>query len=133
YRCIGAPRSRPLADDANGKKVLRNIDKYLGRLDSYLGFMNTNGSAYTVTYSYADQPPAASNQEASQEQTHSIVGGYLFWILGFTGSHRFFFGKPLSGLLWLCTLGLLGVGWLIDLFLIPGMAREAAIRYRSGP
>lgn len=32
----------------------------------------------------------------------------------------------------MCTLGLLGVGWLIDLFLIPSMENEAAGRYTSG-
>ena len=30
------------------------------------------------------------------------------------------------------TFGLLGIGWLIDLFLIPGMAREANQRFRPG-
>lgn len=28
---------------------------------------------------------------------------------------------------------MLGIGWLIDLFLIPGMDREADLRFRSGP
>ena len=31
------------------------------------------------------------------------------------------------------TLGLLGVGWLIDAFLIPSMSRDASHRYSSGP
>jgi TM2 domain-containing membrane protein YozV len=30
------------------------------------------------------------------------------------------------------TLGLLGIGWLIDLLLIPGMDRRADMRYRAG-
>ena len=30
-------------------------------------------------------------------------------------------------------LGLLGVGWIIDLFLIPGMARKARAKYVDGP
>lgn len=64
--------------------------------------------------------------------THSKVIGYLLWIFGFTGSHRFYFGKPLTGTLWFFTLGLLGIGWLIDLFLIPGMDREAGLRFRMG-
>jgi TM2 domain-containing membrane protein YozV len=51
---------------------------------------------------------------------------------GFTGSHRFYFGKPVSGTIWFFTLGLLGIGWLIDLFLIPGMDREADLRFRAG-
>jgi TM2 domain-containing membrane protein YozV len=65
--------------------------------------------------------------------THSKLVGYLLWIFGFTGSHRFYYGKPLTGTIWFCTLGLLGVGWLIDLFLIPGMDRRAGLRYKKGP
>lgn len=30
------------------------------------------------------------------------------------------------------TFGLLGIGWIIDLFLIPAMDRDASRRYRSG-
>ncbi|MDF1740787.1 MAG: TM2 domain-containing protein [Verrucomicrobiales bacterium] len=67
------------------------------------------------------------------QPTHSKTIGYILWIFGFTGAHRFYFGKPISGTIWLCTLGLLGVGWLIDLFLIPGMERKAEQRYKSGP
>ena len=64
--------------------------------------------------------------------THSKTIGYILWILGFTGAHRFYYGKPVSGTLWFFTLGLLGIGWLIDLFLIPGMDREADLRFRAG-
>jgi TM2 domain-containing membrane protein YozV len=64
--------------------------------------------------------------------THSVVVGYILWIFGFTGSHRFYFGRPISGTVWFCTLGLLGIGWLIDLFLIPGMDRDADRRYSDG-
>jgi TM2 domain-containing membrane protein YozV len=64
--------------------------------------------------------------------THSKTIGYILWIFGFTGSHRFYFGKPVTGTIWFFTLGLLGIGWLIDLFLIPGMDREANLRFRAG-
>ncbi|CAK8714890.1 TM2 domain-containing protein [Candidatus Electrothrix gigas] len=30
-------------------------------------------------------------------------------------------------------LGLVGIGWLVDLFLIPGMDREADLRFAPGP
>jgi len=33
----------------------------------------------------------------------------------------------------LFTLGLLGVGWLIDVFLIPGLNAQAERRYKAGP
>ncbi|QOT78092.1 NINE protein [Cupriavidus basilensis] len=67
-----------------------------------------------------------------RSDTHSKVIGYLLWIFGFTGSHRFYYGKPVTGTIWFFTLGLLGIGWLIDLFLIPGMDREADYRFASG-
>ncbi|PLX50338.1 MAG: hypothetical protein C0613_04650 [Desulfobulbaceae bacterium] len=64
--------------------------------------------------------------------THSKTIGYILWIFGFTGSHRFYYGKPISGTIYLFTLGLLGIGWLIDLFLIPGMDRQADLRFEAG-
>lgn len=64
--------------------------------------------------------------------SHSIVIGYVLWIFGFMGAHRFYYGKPITGTIWFCTLGLLGVGWLIDLFLIPSMDKSADRRYKTG-
>lgn len=65
--------------------------------------------------------------------THSKTIGYLLWIFGFMGAHRFYYGRQFTGTLWFFTLGLLFVGWIIDLFLIPGMDRDADLRYVAGP
>ena len=65
--------------------------------------------------------------------THSKLVGYALWIFGFTGAHRFYYGKPVTGTIWFFTPGLLGIGWLIDLFLIPSMDRQADVRFRPGP
>ncbi len=70
---------------------------------------------------------------AQTGDTHSKTIGYLLWIFGFTGSHRFYYGKPITGTIWFFTLGLLGIGWLIDLFLIPSMDRQADFRFLAGP
>lgn len=69
----------------------------------------------------------------SANDTHSLGIGYVLWLFGFTGAHRFYFGKPVSGTIWFCTFGLLGVGWLVDLFLMPSLERNAEARYRAGP
>ena len=71
------------------------------------------------------------NQMAAND-THLKSVGYVLWIFGFTGAHRFYYGRPLTGTLWFFTFGLLGIGWLIDLFLIPSMDRQADFRYRAG-
>lgn len=64
--------------------------------------------------------------------THSIVVGYLLWLIGFLGAHRFYYGRQISGTIWFFTLGLLFIGWIVDLFLIPMMNREADIRFNDG-
>jgi TM2 domain-containing membrane protein YozV len=67
-----------------------------------------------------------------ERQSHSAAMGYILWIFGFFGVHRFYYGKPVSGTVYFFTLGLLLVGWIIDLFLIPGMDREADVRFAVG-
>ena len=64
--------------------------------------------------------------------THSKLYGYVLWIFGFTGSHRFYYGRQITGTIWFFTLGLFGVGWLIDLFLIPSMDRNMDARFKKG-
>jgi len=65
--------------------------------------------------------------------THRKTIGYILWLFGFTGSHRFYYGKPLMGTIYFFTFGLLGIGWLVDLFLIPAMDRQADLRFSTGP
>lgn len=67
--------------------------------------------------------------------THSVAMGYLLWIFGFMGAHRFYYGKPISGCIWFFTLGLFFVGWIVDLFFIPTMDAQADRRYgkMAGP
>ncbi|MDO8527320.1 MAG: NINE protein [Deltaproteobacteria bacterium] len=68
-----------------------------------------------------------------EENSHNVAFGYLLWIFGFTGSHRFYYGRPVSGTIWFFTFGLCGIGWLVDLFLIPSMDRAADRKYFRGP
>jgi len=64
--------------------------------------------------------------------THNLVVGYVLWIFGFMGAHRFYYGRPVSGTLYFFTLGLLLIGWIVDLFLMPSLDREADLYYRAG-
>lgn len=62
----------------------------------------------------------------------NIVVAYGLWCLcffGLFGVHRFYLGKPLTGLLWFFSGGLFFIGQIIDLFLIPTMITEDDNRY----
>ncbi len=69
---------------------------------------------------------------ATRPDTHSIAVGYLCWLLGFLGMHRFYYGKPVTGTIWFFTGGMFLIGWIIDLFLIPSMDARADRRFVAG-
>lgn len=53
---------------------------------------------------------------------------YLLWFfcfIGVAGLPHFYVGRWVKGLIWLFTLGLLGVGLIWDLFTLPGEVRRA--------
>jgi TM2 domain-containing membrane protein YozV len=68
----------------------------------------------------------------NQKDTHMKTIGYILWFWGFTGAHRFYYGKPITGTIWFFTFGLFLIGWIIDLFLIPFMDEKADLRFEPG-
>ena len=63
----------------------------------------------------------------------STTIAYLLWCLifvGLGGIHRFYAGRPWTGLLWLLTGGLFLIGQIVDLFLIPSMIENNNLRAR---
>jgi hypothetical protein len=63
--------------------------------------------------------------------SYSRGTAYLLWALclfGVSGIHRFYLGRIGTGILWLCTWGLFGIGNIIDLFTIPNMVDAETAR-----
>ena len=73
------------------------------------------------------------NQEVD---LYKLSIAYFLWLIsgfGALGFHRFYLGRFGTGLLWLFTGGLAGIGALFDLFYIPTMVRDENLKlgYRN--
>ena len=63
----------------------------------------------------------------------SLGIAYLLWALGGFGTlglHRFYLRKPGTGIVWLLTGGVFGIGALVDLFRLPRLVDEANLLAR---
>ena len=47
------------------------------------------------------------------------------WFMGLAGLHRIYMGRYASGILWLLTGGLCGIGQLVDLFMMGRMVEDS--------
>ncbi|MEM9923604.1 MAG: NINE protein [Cyanobacteria bacterium P01_D01_bin.50] len=71
------------------------------------------------------------NQDKEKERLKISYMLNVLGFLGFTGGlHRLYNGKVATGLLWMFTLGLFGLGQFVDLFLIPNMVEERELKLR---
>jgi TM2 domain-containing membrane protein YozV len=62
-----------------------------------------------------------------RRQERTVGWALLLWlpcVFGVSGLHRFYTGRYISGLIWMLTGGLCGVGQVIDLFFISRMVSD---------
>ena len=84
---------------------------------------NTSKS-YTSNYESYSQPTYTSTTKTTttKEQPKGSKDKWISVLLclfgGYLGLHRFYEGKIFTGIVWLCTAGLSGVGIVIDLLIL---------------
>lgn len=81
---------------------------------------------------YTSSRQYESREVRGKNNPHSVVVGYIAWMFGFMGVHRFYYGKQITGVIWFFTCGLFFIGWIVDFFLIPSMNSEADFNYQEG-
>lgn len=82
----------------------------------------TNSAGAYGVYQYTT--PTIVVQVKKHEK--SVLDAYVLAIpLGLLGAHHFYLRRPGFGVLYFFTFGLLGVGYLVDLFRIPFLVKDA--------
>jgi TM2 domain-containing membrane protein YozV len=61
---------------------------------------------------------AFAKGDGNMEKKSWLATLILCFFLGYLGIHRFYTGHTVLGVVYLCTLGLLGIGVFVDFFLI---------------
>lgn len=87
--------------------ITRNIANGIGTI------MNANQQAMMNNYYRPPQPPQPTVSQRSR-----WAAFFICLMFGYFGIHRFYIGKPVSGLVWMFTFGLGGLGWLADILLL---------------
>lgn len=125
---------------------------YQGRSDPYNTGYNQSPPSYMVAAPTAPMPAGAvpppsqpsmiPPQVASSNiitvsiapsKQKSILDAYILAVpLGFLGAHHFYLKRPGWGILYFFTFGLIGMGWVADLFRMPYLVKKTNERLQQG-
>jgi len=106
-----------------GPKGFKKTFHSSGRVTTTASIPGT-GISYTTSSRTASRNfsrPCAQRVSSSRKPLppkKKITTLILCLFLGIFGAHRFYVRKTGSGILWLLTCGLLGIGWIVDIILI---------------
>ena len=85
--------------------------------DQYGGSRISSHCGYLVDWFRIPVLTKRTNKEikSGPDNIRHLDDAYVLWFpFGLLGFHHFYLQRPLWGLLYFCTFGLLGIGWLVD-------------------
>ena len=94
------------ADAVICPKCGRQVEEVKGNDKQQIVINNTNTATAVAT--------AKSQGGAAGNAKNKWVAFMLCLFLGYVGAHKFYEGKAGKGILYLFTVGLFGIGWMID-------------------
>ena len=114
----------------SAQKVIRvpqdDVCKFVIKgLDSHIELLANDYVDPAAQQPAAPQPPTVTqtvvvnnNLVGNGRQRNKWVAFFLCLFLGFIGAHKFYEGKSGQGVLYLLTLGVFGIGWILDTIIL---------------
>ena len=105
--------------DQCDKIIKERLEQKYNKKQTLNALKQDNNSFEAITYidENNDTNEGGKKEEEPKEKRKAITF-FLCLLLGFVGAHKFYEGKLKIGLLYLCTCGIFGFGWIIDIILI---------------
>lgn len=106
------------------KEAQERLNSIIGNQSSDTPYNDNNPTYSKRSYSFFSRKDTTYKKPAKQTRAPNENVGYcnkwvtllLCYFLGFFGAHKFYEGNKKWGIIYLCTLGFFGYGWLFDLF-----------------
>ena len=95
-------------DDGSAENVSRELTTVSDKVENV-------GGGSSIESRIGAKLGAKINSPAVKKVTEALIMFFITLFVGIIGVHRFVKGKVLTGILWLCTAGLFGVGYIVDL------------------
>ena len=115
-------------DVGSGVKRKEVVDLRMINSDHYFGARSFSKPRATEVNGFIENVDRDLRKFYHTHQRSVCVAYVLAVCLGMFGVHHFYLGRKWYGVMYLCTFGLFGVGYVVDLFRLARLVRDANIR-----
>lgn len=99
-----------------GPKGLKHTISTTGKSTTTVGIPGS-GLSYSTTGSGSSGVSVPAAQRPTSPKSKAVVLPLCIF-LGMLGVHRYYVGKVGTGVIWTLTVGVFGIGWIVDIFTV---------------